>query len=360
MLGELEPILRVRPGDVSFDILMGVLTIKLPKLDAFGAEPFIKDDVLLMAMMAPVRRAPSRDVVMKGGCLFGRVVEVKQWNNNGVLGVSLDVKLDSNDVKPTDWAYQGGLLVKRVPGANVAIPRLSVGTGVAVCGVAPEPEPEGAIEGLLRRLDFDGDGKISIKESKEFIAAARSRIVDGLDGLGFGDVWAALPGKLPVIDVQYRGGISAKSSIIAGITTVIKRFQERESDANRPVYVEIFGKEKLNMVGKMYDNETDKVVLRNFRDVVEEARADLNLINEGQSGWVKWVNMIDIVSTDGIKVVDSKQVEKIVKIKRGDKMGYRLMIAESATPGQVESRTPEGLYENCLLYWMVSGERVVE
>ena len=358
MLGELEPILRVRKGDVSFDTLRKLLTIRFSRqLDAFGAESYKKDDVLLMAMMAPVRRAPNGEVMRGGfgGYLVGRVVEVREWKNNGYRGVYLDMILEGNDVKPTDWAYQGGLLVKRASGVNELIPRLSVGTGVAVCGVAPEPEPEGAIEGLLRRLDFDGDGKISIKESKEFIAAARSRIVDGLDGLAFGDVRAALPGKITVTDVQYLEGIRAKSSLFAGIDTVIKRLPRTE-DANRPVYVEIFGKEKLNMVGKMYDNETDKVVLRNFRDVVEEARADLNLINEGQSGWVKWVNMIDIVSTDGIKVVDSKQVEKIVKIKRGDKMGYRLMMAESATPGQVESRY-EGSYENCLVYWI--GERVV-
>ena len=355
MLGGEEAIFRVKPVDLSFDTLRKLLTIRIHKqLDAFGVAPYRKDDVLLMAM-APVRRVPLKELIMKGGFIgAGRVVEVREWKNNGVLGVSLEVILEGNDVKPTDWAFQNGLYlyVKRVPGVRLLMPGLSVGTGVAVCGVAPEPEPEGAIEVPLRRLDFDGDGEISMKESKDFIEAAKSRIVGGL---AFGDVRAAIPGSLGVTDVKYRGGIRAKSSIIAGITTVIKRLSGADN-ANRPVCVEIFGKENLNIAGTTYDNETDKVVLRNFRDVVEEARADLNLINEGQSGWVKWVNMIDIVSTDGIKVVDSKQVEKIVKIKRGDRIGYRLVIAESATPGQVGSRY-EGSYENCLVYWI--GERVV-
>ena len=358
MVGGEEAILRFRNGDLSFDTLMGVLTIRL-RFPAFGVAPYRKDDVLLMAM-APARRAPNGEVIRGrfGGYLVGRVVEVREWKNNGVLGVSLEVILDGNDVKPTDWAFQNGLYVKRVPGVRLLMPGLSVGTGVAVCGAAPgapEREHEGVTKVPLRRLDFDGDGEISMKESKEFIAAARRWIVDGL---GFGDVRAALPEKITVTDVQYLEGIRAKSSLFAGIDTVIKRLPRTE-DAYRPMVIEIFGKENLNMVGKMYDNETDKVVLRNFRDVVEEARAYLT--TQGQSGWV---NMIDIVSTDGIKVVDSKQVEKIVKIKRGDKMGYRLVIAESATPGQVESRTPEGLYENCLLYWMGEcvvgcGERVV-
>ncbi len=236
------------------------------------------------------------------------------------------------------------IFLRMLQGKDASTQRLRI--DVELPPVLREKSPAEGPKGKLPDLDAEGNGLIDNSKIVEWIKRAVTHILNA-DGLAFGDVSKTIPADLKVSGVSYERGFVSYKEMVFGVKDIAIKSSKVKGKEGK-MYLEISGKENLNVLGKIYDAVKEKVRTAKLEDVLSD------IIDYPKptkpTKIVERARRITVINhTDARAIVTGIEVDRIEKrMSSSNEDSYRLYL------GAIEMKELSGIAWKAYSIWITT------